>query len=139
MVPAKGIFGNPVTRLRLRSTTSSRSFNIVADPAKYLKPVAEDTAIAPSAWARACGADGVTITKSEDLAGALTIALHLLDERVDRVEPLLAAQALEQCLARLYSVRIDARRDHQRLRPINIFARLVVDAHLVSIGKALGR
>jgi acetolactate synthase-1/2/3 large subunit len=41
-----------------------------------------------AAWARACGADGVTITKSEDLAGALQQAIRnkrpcVLDVHVD--------------------------------------------------------
>jgi acetolactate synthase-1/2/3 large subunit len=41
-----------------------------------------------AAWARACGADGVTITKSEELAGALEQAIRnqrpcLLDVHVD--------------------------------------------------------
>jgi acetolactate synthase-1/2/3 large subunit len=41
-----------------------------------------------AAWARACGADGVTITKSEDLAGALAQAIRnkrpcVLDVHVD--------------------------------------------------------
>ncbi len=46
-----------------------------------------------AAWARACGADGVTITKSEDLAGALQQAIRnkrpcVLDVHVDdKVKP----------------------------------------------------
>jgi acetolactate synthase I/II/III large subunit len=51
---------------------------------KEAKPYNPDFA----AWARACGADGVTITKSEDLAGALQQAIRnkrpcVLDVHVD--------------------------------------------------------
>jgi acetolactate synthase-1/2/3 large subunit len=51
---------------------------------KDRKPYNPDFAV----WARACGADGVTITKSEDLAGALQQALKnhrpcVLDVHVD--------------------------------------------------------